>query len=48
MDLEKGPWAAAPWTEDFVDIEGEKVPPLQTRVKMLYAGCILARFLSGG
>ena len=31
-------WAAAPWTEAFVDIEGDSRPrpPLQTRVKMLW------------
>jgi hypothetical protein len=32
-------WAHAPWTEDFVDIEGEgnrPRPALQTRVKMLW------------
>ena len=31
-------WAHAPWTEDFVDIEGERKeqPEWQTRVKMLW------------
>lgn len=31
-------WEAAPWTDDFGDIEGDKrpKPPLRTRVKMLY------------
>ena len=31
-------WQRAPWTEDFVDIEGgiRPAPPLQTRVKMLW------------
>ncbi|MDB5306752.1 MAG: hypothetical protein JWO38_954 [Gemmataceae bacterium] len=31
-------WDAAPWTDPFVDIEGDKkpVPPLRTRVKMLW------------
>ena len=31
-------WAAAPWTDAFVDIEGDSRPrpPLQTRVKMLW------------
>lgn len=37
-DLESGPWASAPWSEDFVDIEGssQPQPPLRTRVKMLW------------
>ena len=31
-------WAAAPWTNDFVDIEGlaKPKPALRTRVKMLW------------
>ena len=31
-------WAHAPWTEDFVDIEGDRKgqPEWQTRVKMLW------------
>jgi hypothetical protein len=31
-------WDAAPWTDDFVDIEGDlrPKPPLRTRVKMLW------------
>ncbi len=31
-------WAAAPWSEDFVDIEGDKkpVPQFRTRMKMLW------------
>lgn len=31
-------WQAAPWSEDFADIEGERrpAPPLRTRVKMLW------------
>ena len=31
-------WAHAPWTEDFLDIEGDCKgrPCLQTRVKMLW------------
>src|SRR5579884_3973370 len=31
-------WAAAPWTEDFVDIEGGQKPPprLRTRAKLLW------------
>ena len=37
-DLSKPTWDAAPWTDDFVDIEGDKqpAPPLRTRVKMLW------------
>ncbi|MBV9529191.1 carbohydrate-binding family 9-like protein, partial [Sphingomonas sp.] len=34
-------WAAAPWTEDFIDIEGLAKPSLRTRVKMLWdARCL--------
>ena len=31
-------WASAPWTSDFVDIEGDKkpIPRFQTRVKMVW------------
>jgi len=36
--LDKPEWAAAPWSDDFVDIEGDlrPRPPLRTRVKMLW------------
>ena len=36
--LEQGAWAAAPWTEDFVDIEGGRrpLPAYRTRAKMLW------------
>ncbi|MEO5511128.1 MAG: carbohydrate-binding family 9-like protein [Longimicrobiales bacterium] len=36
--LSEGAWAAAPWTNDFVDIEGaaKPRPPLRTRAKMLW------------
>ena len=36
--LEQGAWAAAPWTEDFVDIEGDRKPrpAYRTRAKMLW------------
>jgi hypothetical protein len=36
--LDEGPWKAAPWTEDFVDIEGERrrPPRFRTRAKMLW------------
>ena len=36
--LERGAWAAAPWTEDFVDIEGDRRPrpAYRTRAKMLW------------
>jgi hypothetical protein len=36
--LESGAWAAAPWTEDFADIEGARkpVPAYRTRAKMLW------------
>ncbi len=36
--LDDGPWKAAPWTEAFVDIEGDArpKPAHQTRVKMLW------------
>lgn len=37
-DLTEAAWEAAPWTEAFVDIEGDKQPKphLRTRVKMLW------------
>ena len=41
--LEQGAWAAAPWTEDFVDIEGSRrpLPAYRTRAKMLWdAECL--------
>jgi WD40 repeat protein len=36
--LEEGPWKDAPWTDDFVDIEGDKrlKPRFRTRAKMLW------------
>jgi hypothetical protein len=36
--LDEPAWAAAPWTEPFGDIEGDKKPkpPLLTRAKMLW------------
>jgi hypothetical protein len=36
--LDDPAWRDAPWTEDFVDIEGDKKPrpPLRTRAKMLW------------
>jgi hypothetical protein len=36
--LDEAAWSAAPWTADFVDIEGEARPrpPLRTRAKMLW------------
>jgi hypothetical protein len=36
--LDKAAWRAAPWTEDFVDIEGDRreKPRFRTRVKMLW------------
>jgi hypothetical protein len=36
--LDDAAWGAAPWTEDFVDIEGDKkpTPRFKTRVKMLW------------
>ena len=36
--LDKGAWAAVPWTEDFVDIEGDRKPKprFRTRAKMLW------------
>ncbi|TPG72485.1 hypothetical protein EAH73_01035 [Hymenobacter nivis] len=37
-NLRESDWLKAPWTTDFVDIEGAKkpLPPFQTRVKMLW------------
>jgi Carbohydrate family 9 binding domain-like/HNH endonuclease len=37
-DLTKDAWQAAPWTADFVDIEGDKkpLPRFRTRAKMLW------------
>jgi len=37
-DIHKPAWQAAPWTSDFVDIEGDLKPrpPLRTRAKMLW------------
>lgn len=37
-DLDKPAWSAAPWTDDFVDIEGhlKPLPRLRTRAKMLW------------
>lgn len=29
-------WKAAPWTDDFIDIEGDKKPLYRTRMKMLW------------
>lgn len=42
-DLESGIWADAPWSSDFVDIEGSAQPPptLRTRVKMLWDDAFL-------
>jgi hypothetical protein len=34
--LRDGAWAAAPWTEDFVDIHDGPAPRLRTRAKMLW------------
>jgi hypothetical protein len=34
--LEEGPWRSIPWSEPFIDIEGQRRPPLATRVKMLW------------
>ncbi|MEO8077880.1 MAG: carbohydrate-binding family 9-like protein [Acidobacteriota bacterium] len=36
--LDDAAWREAPWTEDFVDIEGDRkpAPPLRTRAKMLW------------
>src|SRR5690606_22152218 len=29
-------WEKAPWSEPFIDIEGEAEPPYRTRMKMLW------------
>jgi hypothetical protein len=34
--LDEPSWKAAPWTDPFVDIEGNRQPPLATRAKMLW------------
>lgn len=34
--LDEAAWRAAPWSERFVDIDGERRPDLGTRVKMLW------------
>jgi hypothetical protein len=36
--LDDAAWSSAPWTEDFVDIEGDRRPPprLRTRARMLW------------
>jgi hypothetical protein len=34
--LEESAWRAAPWSDLFIDIDGERRPPLATRVKMLW------------
>ncbi len=34
--LDDAAWRATPWSETFVDIEGERQPPLPTRMKMLW------------
>src|SRR5471030_970773 len=36
--LNKAPWTEAAWTEDFVDIEGDKKPKprFRTRAKMMW------------
>ena len=36
--LDENAWAAAPWTDDFVDIEGDRkpAPRYRTRAKMLW------------
>ncbi len=35
-DLHHAAWAKAPWTADFIDIEGIAKPALRTRAKMLW------------
>jgi hypothetical protein len=37
-DIHKAVWQTAPWTDDFIDIEGDlkPKPPLRTRVKMMW------------
>ena len=41
--LDDGPWASAPWTADFVDIEGDAKPEprFRTRAKILWADTYL-------
>ncbi|HZX28934.1 MAG TPA: carbohydrate-binding family 9-like protein [Telluria sp.] len=41
--LDDPAWQAAPWTADFVDIEGDRKPRprFRTRVKMLWDDCFL-------
>ena len=34
--LDEASWREAPWSEPFIDIEGERQPPLATRVRMLW------------
>lgn len=34
--LDEGAWRAATWSERFIDIQGDRQPPLSTRVKMLW------------
>ena len=34
--LDEPSWRAAPWSDPFIDIDGERRPPLATRVKMLW------------
>jgi hypothetical protein len=34
--LDEAAWRAAPWSEPFVDIQGDRQPPLATRMKMLW------------
>ncbi len=34
--LDEPSWKAAPWTDPFIDIEGDRQPPLATRAKMLW------------
>lgn len=34
--LDEAAWRAASWSEPFTDIEGDRRPPLSTRVKMLW------------
>src|SRR5690606_4157621 len=29
-------WQKAPWSQDYIDIEGKKVPDYRTRMKMLW------------
>nr|WKN38280.1 carbohydrate-binding family 9-like protein [Tunicatimonas sp. TK19036] len=34
-------WDAAPWSDEFIDIEGDKIPTYQTRMKMLWDSAYL-------